>query len=78
MKRKRFTYLKYLQTFLQLFIVYNFYAINLGQNDKNMCKLSLKEIIPRKGKNIEISAARFNRIWIGSGGNADLCASEIV
>lgn len=43
-----------------------------------MCKLSLEELSLSKRKNIEISAARFNRIWTGNGGSSDLCLSEII
>ncbi|KAL3994918.1 Myosin head (motor domain) family protein [Acanthocheilonema viteae] len=49
-----------------------------GQNDKNMCKLSLKDMNLSKRKNVEISAERFNRIWAENSGSLDLCTSKIV
>uniref|UniRef100_A0A1I8EZA4 Myosin motor domain-containing protein n=1 Tax=Wuchereria bancrofti TaxID=6293 RepID=A0A1I8EZA4_WUCBA len=49
-----------------------------GQHNKNMCKLSLKKTTLSKRKGAEISAARFDRIWMGNGGDPHLCSSEIV
>ncbi|VIO93824.1 Uncharacterized protein BM_BM4191 [Brugia malayi] len=49
-----------------------------GQNNKNMCKLSLKKTTLSKRKGVEISAARFDRIWMGNGGDPHLCSSEII